>query len=203
MLEASLLSITKKSLDNLKSDKIVGIRQIFQGETNLTNPFYLDNEYIKSLQLLADKNLVFDICVYADQLSSIITLVEKTPNNKYILDHIGKPFNINNSNNDKWFDNIFQLSKYQNVCCKLSAGFIMKDKTLTEVKIYVNHCIKCFGYDRLVVGSDWFFSESIIKPYDWFKFLLDVFVENHLPEHIIKNIFYDNALKIYSLKTNC
>jgi len=188
-------------LNDILSEKIVGVRQLFQSETNLLNPFYLEKSYIESLQLLAKKNLVFEICIYADHLPSVTNLVGQTPDNRYVLDHIGKPFTQVNENTDnKWFDHMLRLSLNPNIFCKLSAGFMVKSKTLLDAKPYINHCIKLFGVDRLIVGSDWFFSRSLVEPKEWFEFLLEVFEENQFDNQTIRKIFYDNAIKIYSLK---
>jgi predicted TIM-barrel fold metal-dependent hydrolase len=207
----------KAYIDCISHPKLVGIRQILQSEEDVW-PFYLQSNYLKSLEFLAEQKLIFEICIYSNQLHHINKLVSSTPNNKYILDHLAKPFvPSNNDNFDEWSKNINKLSINKNVFCKLSVGFTTRNKTLEQVKPYIEHCIECFGHDRLIVGSlktyakhmflggfyifqngsDWLFSNDIVTPYDWFNFLLNILQEKNISNEIIRQIFYDNAEKIY------
>lgn len=186
-------------IEKITKSKLVGVRRQLQLELQLSEiskPKFLEQKFLESLEYLAINKYPFDICIYQHQLNDILEMVNKTPKNIYVLDHLGKP-SINDKEDDfiKWSIGIEQLAMFENVYCKLSPGFILTQEA--KYDRYINHAIKCFGTHRLVVGSDWFFSEAIIKPIEWFEKLLNIFKQNNFSDKIIDDIFSSNAKRIY------
>ncbi|NBO59250.1 MAG: amidohydrolase, partial [Chitinophagia bacterium] len=100
-----------------KFRKLVGFRCIMQGQPDEA---YLNNEiFIKNVALLKDFNYTYDLLVYHHQLPSVLKFIEKIPENRLILDHIGKP-DIKAKNYSKWKENIFELAQHPGIYCKLS-----------------------------------------------------------------------------------
>jgi len=133
---------------------IKGFRHILQNEPN---DFILDKKFINGISYLQKYNFTYDILIYNQQLENIITLVKKFPNQKFVLDHLGKPL-ISQGILEPWKKNISQLAKCENVSCKISG-------MITEAKLakwqekdfwpYLDTVVECFGIDRVFYGSDY------------------------------------------------
>lgn len=135
--------------------KLVGFRCIMQGQPDEA---YLSNtNFIKNLNSLKEFNYTYDLLVYHHQLPSLLKLIDKVPENKLILDHIGKP-NIKEKKFSKWKENIFELAKHPGIYCKLS-GMITEANYSTwiydDIVPYMDVVGEAFGTDRICFGSDW------------------------------------------------
>lgn len=136
-------------------NKMVGFRCIMQGQPDEA---YLSNtNFIKNLNSLKEFNYTYDLLVYHHQLPSLLKLIDKVPENKLILDHIGKP-NIKEKKFSKWKENIFELAKHPGIYCKLS-GMITEANYSTwiydDIVPYMDVVGEAFGTDRICFGSDW------------------------------------------------
>lgn len=131
-----------------------GIRHIVQGEPL---EFMLGQGFQNGIEKLSAFGLTYDILIYHFQLDPAIQLVEKFPNQKFVLDHIAKP-RISEGMDLNWKKNIEQLGKRKNVCCKISGmvtetnGFQWQKDDFTK---FLDAVVKAFGTDRLMFGSDW------------------------------------------------
>lgn len=135
--------------------KLVGFRCVMQGQDD---EMYLKNKiFIKNIALLTTVNYTYDLLVYHHQLPELLRFVERLPDNKLILDHIGKP-NIKQKNFRTWKENIKQLAQHPNLYCKLS-GMITeadyKNWTYNELVPYMDAIGEAFGVNRICYGSDW------------------------------------------------
>jgi len=173
-----------------------GVRHIVQAEKD---DYLLRKDVQKGLRKLLKYNLVYDILVFPNQLTSAIALVEAFPNQKFILDHIAKP-TISKSISEIWVHNIKQLSKHKNVYCKLSGlvtetiNFKFKDN---DFKPYIDVIFKAFGADRIMFGSDWPVC-LLAANYDKVFQIVNDYLENQSTE-VKNNILGKNAIKIYNL----
>jgi hypothetical protein len=80
----------KSELEELRPNSLIkGIRRIIQFEEDIE--FCLQPDFMKGVQLLADFNWSFDICIYHPQMTNTMKLVNQCPNVQFTLDHIGKP----------------------------------------------------------------------------------------------------------------
>ena len=138
-----------------KFRKLVGFRCIMQGQPDEA---YLNNEiFIKNVVLLKDFDYTYDLLVYHHQLPSLLKFIEKIPENRLILDHIGKP-DIKAKNYSKWKENIFELAQHPGIYCKLS-GMITEANYSTwkydDIVPYMDAVGEAFGAERICFGSDW------------------------------------------------
>ena len=135
--------------------KLVGFRCIMQGQPDEA---YLTNEmFVNNLALLNDFDYTYDLLVYHHQLPSLLECVERLPENRLILDHIGKP-DIKRKNFSKWRENIFKLAKHQRIYCKLSGMITEANYTnwdYEDIVPYMDAVGEAFGTDRICYGSDW------------------------------------------------
>jgi predicted TIM-barrel fold metal-dependent hydrolase len=109
----------------------------------------------QNIRRLASVNLPFDLCVRHDQLPIGRELVAQAPDVTFILDHCGVP-DVLGQGLDPWRDNIRALAQMPNVSAKISGivAYSGPDWTLDTIRPYVEHVIECFGWDRIVWGSD-------------------------------------------------
>ena len=138
-----------------KYPKIKGFRCIMQGKPD---ELYLKNDlFISQLKKLASYEFTYDLLVYHDQLLSLIRFVEKLPDNKMILDHLGKP-DIKNREIKTWRENIKILAQHPGTYCKLS-GLVTEANhnnwNYDELMPYLEIASEAFGIDRICFGSDW------------------------------------------------
>jgi len=87
------------------------------------------------------------------------------------------------------------------VVCKISGVITEADHrhwTKEQVKPYVAHAIECFGFDRVMYGSDWTVAE-LTHPYPvWVSIVDDVVAGSSDREK--RKLFRDTATRIYRLE---
>ncbi len=144
------------ALARLAANPLVkGIRRLIQGEKD--PEFCLKPDFVRGVQLLHAHGLSFDICIKHPQLAATIKLVQQCPDVQFVLDHIGKP-DIKAGKLDPWRAELKELSKRENVWCKLSGLVTEADFakwTLADLKPYIDHVLACFGPERVMFGGDW------------------------------------------------
>ena len=131
-----------------------GVRHIVQAEAD---DFMLRKDFQEGVSKLAQFNLTYDILIFPTQIEAAINLVNKFPNQKFVIDHIAKPY-IKAGKIDDWKANMIELSKAQNVCCKVS-GMVteadLKHWKTSDFTPYLDVVFSAFGTDRILYGSDW------------------------------------------------
>lgn len=177
--------------------KFVGVRHVVQDESD--DQFMLRKDFQAGIGLLEKYNLTYDILIYPKHLPMAIDLVSNFPNQKFVLDHIAKPF-IKKNKMDPWQSDIRELASFKNVWCKVSGMVTEADwKNWTEDSFspYLAVIEEAFGYDRIMLGSDWpvcllagFYEDTLQIPIHYFK---------DLPEGIMRKISRDNCIQFYGL----
>jgi L-fuconolactonase len=131
-----------------------GVRHIVQSEQD---GFMLQESFLKGIGRLKDFDLTYDILIYPHQLEEAVQMVRFFPEQKFVLDHIAKPF-IKDKKIEPWSDHIRQLAAYQNVYCKMSGMITEADWhhwLLSDFDAYLSVVTEAFGTERLMFGSDW------------------------------------------------
>ena len=134
--------------------KLVGIRHIVQAEPD---DFLLGDGFRRAVTRLARHGLTYDILVYARQLPAAIDFAAALPDQRLVLDHLGKP-DIRGSAFDGWRRDLDRLAALPHVCAKLSGLVTEADWwhwTVEDLHRYVNAALDSFGPERLMIGSDW------------------------------------------------
>ena len=173
-----------------------GVRHIVQAEKD----DYLFREDVQGgISKLSKYNLAFDILVFPQQLPAAIELVEKFPEQTFVLDHIAKP-NISAPMTETWKANITALSKFENVSCKLS-GMVTETKDFAfadeDFAPFMDHVFSSFGANRILFGSDW---PVCLLAADYTK--VKTLISDYLDKHSLKaraQVLGINAIKIYNL----
>lgn len=135
--------------------KLVGFRTITQGapdEKYLSNRQYIDN-----VKLLSAFNYTYDLLIHHSQMNALIRFTDQLPDNRFILDHVGKP-DIKNKQINSWKSEIKILAANPNIYCKLSGMTTEADYqkwTYNDLYPYMEIVAEYFGTDRICFGSDW------------------------------------------------
>lgn len=174
-----------------------GIRRLIETERNPA--FCLEPQFLAALRLLPRHDLTFDICVKQFAMTYAIELAKRCPEVSFVLDHIGKP-DIRNGLREPWWSQLRELARLPNVVCKLSGVISEADHgtwTAEQVKPYVAHAIDCFGFDRILYGSDWTVSELTHNYPDWVAIIDEVVAGASEGER--RRLYRDNAIRTYRL----
>ena len=184
-------------VEKLAENRLVkGIRRLIQSESV---DFCVQPNFVSGVKVLSRYGLSFDICIFHPQLANAIRLVEQCPHVQFILDHIGKP-DIKHQLFDPWKQEIETLAAFPNVHCKISGLVTEADLekwTPADLQPYIEHVINCFGFDRVIYGSDWPVSTQASDYPRWVQTLKDAV--SGCSSEALRNLFRDNAIKFYRL----
>ncbi len=184
-------------LDNIAGhSRLKGIRRVLH-----TQPDDLGSKpiFIENVAALAGYRLSFDICVLARQLPTAICLVSRCPEVTFILDHCGIP-QVKEKSLDPWRRHVTELSKFSNLVCKISGLVAYADPvtwTAEDLRPYIEHVIECFGWDRVMFGSDWPVCTLSASYRKWVDALCAITASAGEAQQ--KKLFHDNAVRIYRL----
>ena len=179
-----------------KNPLVKGVRRLIQSENV---DFCIQPDFVAGVRTLAGYGLNFDICIFHPQLANAIRLVEQCQDVQFILDHIGKP-DIKNQRFDPWKQEIQTLAAFPNVHCKIS-GLVTEANldswTPADLQPYIEHVITCFGFDRIIYGSDWPVSTQASDYPRWVRTLRGAV--SNISDVEVRKLFRDNAIEFYRL----
>jgi L-fuconolactonase len=95
--------------------------------------------------------------VYAHQLPAALSLVDRLPDQRFVLDHLAKP-RIRDREIEPWATAMRDLARRPNVWCKVSGLVTEADWvgwTPDDLRLYLDVAFEAFGPARLMFGSDW------------------------------------------------
>src|SRR5262245_38653093 len=92
--------------------KFVGVRHVVQDEPD--DEFMLRPPFLRGIEALKDFDLAYDILIYPKQLPATIKLVQKFPEQRFVLDHLAKPF-IRERALSPWREQITELAASSNL----------------------------------------------------------------------------------------
>lgn len=173
-----------------------GVRHIVQAEKD---DYLLREDVQRGIGKLSKLNLTFDILIFPKQLPAVLALVEKFPDQTFILDHLAKP-NISVPMTETWKANITALSKFKNVNCKLS-GMVTETKDFAfaedDFVPFMDHVFSSFGGNRILFGSDWPVC-LLAADYNKVVGIINDYLNMQSAE-IKAQVLGQNAIKIYNL----
>jgi len=146
----------ESELESLSQDrKLRGIRHVLQDEPD--DHYMLREDFNRGISLLGRFDLRYDVLIFERQLPQVIQLVDRHPQQVFILDHIAKP-RIKQSQIEPWRTNLIELARRPNVYCKIS-GMVTEAHwsawTIQQLQPYFDAALHAFGPGRLMFGSDW------------------------------------------------
>jgi L-fuconolactonase len=181
-----------------KSPKLVGVRHVIHDEPD--DNFMLRSDFLRGIACLRSFGLVYDILVFPRHLPNTLQLIQRFPEQTFVIDHIAKPL-IRNEVMEPWKEDITRLAGYKNVYCKLSGMVTEADVNNwkpEDIRPYLDVVFSAFGPDRLLIGSDW----PVCRLAGPYKEVMNV-VQDYIkvyPEEEKTKILGGNAVNTYKLK---
>ncbi len=137
-----------------KHPKLVGVRHVLQDEPD---EFFERPAFRRGVARLERFDLTYDLLIYGRQLPAAVKFVAPLPNQRFVLDHMGKP-DIRGGQLEPWRTELRRLAAFPNVWCKLS-GLVTEAEwngwTPDDLRPYLDAAAEAFGPKRLMIGSDW------------------------------------------------
>jgi len=179
-----------------RNDWLVGLRHVLQAEPE---SYFENSEFNFGLSQLRAFHLTYDILIVHHQLPAAIRLVDRHPNQVFVLDHIAKP-PIRAGQMQPWQDNLAELARRPNVFCKLSGVVTEADYqrwTYEQILPYMEAALAAFGSRRLMFGSDWPVCRVATTYRDWVRAVESVAEQLSTEER--DALFHRNAAEAYRL----
>lgn len=135
--------------------KFRAVRHVLQAEPD--NGYMLRADFNRGLSALARRSLAYDILILERHLPAAIQLVDRHPDQVFVLDHIAKP-RISAGELEPWAANIRELARRPHVACKVSGLVTEADVNAwspAQLQPYLDVVLSAFGPSRLLFGSDW------------------------------------------------
>ncbi|HSU67481.1 MAG TPA: amidohydrolase family protein [Tepidisphaeraceae bacterium] len=161
--------------------------------------YMLRDDFNRGLSLLKDFGLRYDILIFERHLPQAIRLVDRHPDQVFILDHIAKP-RIREGAISPWRENLREISRRPNVYCKLSGVVTEADHrtwTPQQLRPYMDAALESFGARRLMFGSDWPVCLLACGYRRWFQIVKE-FASKLTPEEQAR-LFGETAIEAYGL----
>ncbi len=192
----------RRHLDRLAAlgPAIKGVRRVLH-----TEPGGLGEtpRFTENVRALADYGFSFDLCLRPSELGTALHLADACPNVAFILDHCGNPLiaaGPKSPETEAWRRRIHQIAQLGNVCCKIS-GIVNQAApgraTAENLRPYVEHCIACFGWNRVLFGSDWPVCTTAASLADWLAALRHIVAGEDAENQ--RQLFSATAARVYRL----
>jgi L-fuconolactonase len=179
------------------SPRFRGIRHIAQAEAD---DFLEREDVVRGIGMLRDFGLTYDILVYPRQLPATLSLVERLPDQPFLVDHLAKPL-IAQGTMEPWATRMRELARHPNVWCKVSGLVTEADWARwkpEDSRPYLDVVFDAFGPDRLMFGSDWPVC-LLAAEYGEVVALVDAYAEGLSPSEK-EALFGGNAASFYGLR---
>ncbi|MBT0566237.1 amidohydrolase [Williamsia sp. CHRR-6] len=188
---------------------------------------YQSPAFLRGFRHLAERGLIFEACVYADQTPDVVALAREFPEVTIVVDHLACPVGIfgpvgrhtgrsaaaRASIRARWRDQVAALADCPNVVMKISGlgfallgygdqadGNIADQSVLTDmVGPLIARCVEVFGPDRIVFGSNFPIDKANASMVMLVGSVLDV--TGSLGADLVRNILRDNAIRVYGINT--
>lgn len=135
--------------------KLKGFRHVVQSEPDPN--FMLGPDFQRGIEQLHQYGFTYDILIFPNQLHAAIETVKSFPNQKFVIDHLAKPY-IKAGKIKEWAANMEAIARFPNVMCKVSGMVTEADwsnwKT-QDFTPYLDVVFQAFSSQRLMFGSDW------------------------------------------------
>jgi L-fuconolactonase len=135
--------------------KFRGVRHVVQDEPD--DQFMLRRDFSRGIATLAEFDLTYDLLIYPRHLPVAIELVDRFPDQPFVLDHMAKP-PIKAGGLEPWASGIQRLAARPNVTCKVSGLVTEADWQgwqPADFYPYLDIVFEAFGPARIMFGSDW------------------------------------------------
>ncbi len=169
--------------------------------------------FVSDIRYLGESGLSFDLCLRPSELGDAVGLVDRCPDTRFILDHCGNadpgvvngaagydPANPFSHTREQWLSDIAALGEREHVVCKIS-GIVARAPagwSAATLAPAVDHCLDCFGPERVVFGGDWPVCNLGADLGAWTASLREIVSAR--PREEQARLFAGNAERIYGLE---
>lgn len=188
---------------------IKGVRQVLHGSQ--PRGYCLDPAFVRSIRLLGELRMSYDLCLRPAELADAVRLVEQCPDTRFILDHCGNadpkaflpaddPRRARAHDPEQWRRDVAALAAKPNVVCKISGVIARAPKDSwkpDDLAPVIRHCLAEFGPDRVMFGGDWPVCLATATFRQWVEALTKIVAD--LNEADRRKLFHDNAARFYGL----
>jgi L-fuconolactonase len=178
--------------------KLVGVRHVVHDEPDIN--FMLQPAFQRGIAALKEFDLTYDLLLFPKHIPVALKLVEKFHQQRFVVDHLAKPF-IKNREFSPWKEDLQELAKHENVYCKLS-GMTTEAKWNEwkddEFRPYLDIVIEAFDLNRIMIGSDWPVCSLSGKYSDTMNIVIDY--ASQFPKEISDRILGGNCIDFYRIE---
>lgn len=172
------------------------IRRILDGQYDRV----LEPQFIAGVQTVGKYGLPFEFGVSHYGLVFALELARRCPDTQFVLDHLATPA-IRYDLWEPWASQISALAALPNVVAKISGVLAGLDPTnwhAGQVVPYLTHAIDCFGFDRVLFGSDWPMLTQIASYAEWLAIVETTTAGASESER--RKLFRETAARLYRLE---
>ncbi|MBU2868418.1 amidohydrolase family protein [Pacificibacter marinus] len=185
------------------SGRMRGIRQILNTHDdpllNFASQEYMENpSWNAGFELLAERNLSFDLQIYPRQMSTASALAKRNPHTAIVLNHTGMPTSFDQCGFNEWQQGMSKLAICENVSVKISGlGMMFHNWTVEAIRPFVLETINLFGVDRCMFASNF----PVDGMYSTFEFLWLAYADivSDQSMSMSDKLFHQTAEKIYRI----
>lgn len=181
--------------------KLVGVRHVVHDEPD--DNFMLHPNFLRGIRRLAELGLTYDLLLFPHHLPVAVRLVERFPEQPFVLDHIAKPL-IKEGTLEPWASDLRRLADFPNVFCKVSGMVTEADWACwkpEDFTPYLDVIFDAFGANRLMFGSDWPVC-TLAASYSQVAALVKDYLQQFSLDLQAK-ILGENAVQFYQLQKGC
>ena len=187
-----------QTLDELMTDsRLRGVRHLVEFEND--PDWLLREDVTTSLQEVSKRGLTYDLLVRPCHLKHVVTLAERVPELRMVVDHLAKPSH-DATTIDQWSQDLAAVARVPTIYCKLS-GMITEAPAgswqSADFKPLVETVLELFGDDRIMFGSDWPVCLLAGTYIDVYQVLVQTL--RPIPHERFARIFGSNAQRFYGL----
>jgi L-fuconolactonase len=182
-----------------KDPRFVGIRMRDRpgGDAFFTDAVWRD------LALLSKKGLVLDVLLADFTLEDVITVAERLPELKIMINHLTGLTITGQAAEDDWSDTVRRAAAHANLHCKVSgifqrSGQMPAPKALSYYAPIFEVVYEAFGEDRIIYGSNWPVTDRGGRYAEQLAIIHEFFAPEG--ERVLRKLFAFNAQKFYGLK---
>ena len=135
--------------------KFKGVRELVHDMPDVN--YAISDVHVRGVSKLGRHGLTYDLLLKPPHLRPALELVRRFPDQPFVVDHIAKP-DIASGMRSPWREDLSELAKFDNVCCKLSGmatEAAWKAWLPSDFYPYLDIVVEAFGPSRLMIGSDW------------------------------------------------
>jgi L-fuconolactonase len=179
-------------------EKLRGFRHIVQSEPD--DHFLVRDDIVRGIGYLHQFGFTYDILIYSNQMPAALELMERLPEQPFVIDHIGKP-PIRQGEITAWAGYLRAMASNPMAYCKIS-GLITEADWKTwrpgDFRPYLDVVFEAFGTDRILFGSDW----PVCLLAGTYRSVKDLVMDymGDLPRPEQEKVMGANAERFYSLK---